>query len=117
MAAAAIVELKIEVFELQRHCVAQLVLPGDAGVADNDSVLRQQPVGEIILVARLRCDFQSGGKIASVPVAAHQQCRLIQLQSCEAQLEMPQRAPGQLCLDFVETQCATALSVADLEAF
>lgn len=50
MAAAVVVELKVQALQFQWRCVAQLVAPGDAGIADDDAILGQQPVGEVVFV-------------------------------------------------------------------
>jgi hypothetical protein len=43
---------KLRSLQFQRRRAAQFVEPGDAGIADHDALLHQQPVGEAFLVAR-----------------------------------------------------------------
>jgi len=63
LAAAAVVEPKVEVLQFQRRRAAQLVVPGDARVADDDAFLREQPVVFFTLIpqrrARIRNDHCS----------------------------------------------------------
>ena len=117
MLVAAVVELDVQTFQFQRRRAAQFILPDDTGIADDDAILCQQPVGDVVFVARLGSDFQAGGKKAALAVAAQLQCRRVQLQPRQAQLKMPQRAPGQFGFDLIETQCRLPLGVANLEAF
>jgi hypothetical protein len=116
MAAAAVVELEVEMLEFQRRRAAQFVLPGDAGIAHHDALLHQQPVGKAGLLVRLGRDFESGSEQAALSIATQHQARRLEFEPGQAQLEMPQRAPGQLGLDLVESQGGASLGIADLEA-
>ena len=117
VAAAAVVELEVEALEFESRRRAQLVDPGDLRIADHHAVLRQQPVGEVVLAGLLRRHLEAGGVEASLAVAAQHQAGRVELEPGQAQLEVPQRAPGKFRLDLVEAERGAALGVADFEAF
>ena len=92
-------ELHAVEHELRR--VAQVVVPGDQGVADEDPPLPQQPVGERRVVGSAARGRIRVPATCSTPraVAAHREPRPLDHQLLQAQLHQRQRRPRQRDVD------------------
>ena len=115
VACAAVFEAEFEFVEHQFVGPAQRVAPLQAGVADHDLALVEQPLGEVAAPA-IGFHRQTGDGNLPVGLTADRQIRRIDLQAPQAQAEQQQRTPGRFGFDVTERQGRLARRILDGQA-
>lgn len=90
----ALLEPQVDVIEHELRRVAQVVVPRDQAVMDDDAMLAQQPVADArVALRRRRIDLDAGDVNAPGSVAPHGKPRTFDVDLLQAQLEEWQRRP------------------------
>ena len=116
MVKASIAQVEVELRQHQRRRLAQVVVPGDGGIANDDAILAQQPAREPPVLRLVLLDLQARGEQPAFGVATQVQGRRVDHQAREVRRQPPKRRPGEIDLDIVETQCRSVFGIANLEA-
>ena len=104
--------MQIHLVERQRRCPARFVDPGEAGRADLDLLLGQQPVGEA--AARpAGVDGKTGDGHHALGVVTDREVRPIDHQRVQAYLAEEDRTPREHRLDMAQFQRRSAFPVVD----
>jgi hypothetical protein len=90
----AVAQHHVHIAQLQRRRLAQLVGPAQHALADDDLLLREQPVGRRTVVGRCigaGLDVDPGDADAALRVAPHVELHAVDVQLRQAQLQCQQR--------------------------
>ena len=109
---AAVAQIEGHAGQLQRRRSSQFVGPGQPGIANDNPVLCQQPIGEGVVIAPL-ADLQAGDEELAGTIATNGQARAVDFEASEARLEVPQRRPRQIHRHVLEFQRHPPLGIAD----
>ncbi len=75
-----------------------------AGIADDDLPLGQNPIGKPGVAAVIAVQRQAGNEDAAVGLATHAECRLVDFQPVQAQVEVEQGGPAEHGFDAFEAE-------------
>ena len=112
MLVAGISQAQVQRGKRQRRRGALLVAPLDLGVADDDLLLPEQPVGEVALAVGR--EFHAGDVQGAVGVAAHLEPRSVDGERMQPNLAVQQRAPRDDVADRRQHQNLAALVVVEV---
>ncbi len=120
MMAEAMLQPDLYLIEHELRRVAQLVVPDDQRVLDDDLALSQQPFGESGVVRRqVRIDLDAGDAQATLDVPPYRQPRSVDNELAQPELEQRQRRPRDDQIDagqFEQRRGPKAGTVADVHA-